>query len=143
MCIEINLGLEDDKFFLHALSVRTQEVIFPEVVLQIFVVKVVLWPTTSVSSFADVTFLMSVSTVYKELVVTIEALPAKCTFGMTFKSCLVNSSRVVVTELFVFLEIFFREELMLVSEDLLVPCAEIAHPFVVYTSHMAMQVWPA
>ncbi len=89
------------------------------------------------------TSLMLIPAMSVKLIVTVESLPTKATFRMTFETALVNGSWIIVAELLMLAKLLLSEEFMLVGEYLLVPSAEVAHYLVVYTFDMAVQVWPA
>jgi len=78
-----------------------------------------------------------------KLIVTVESLPTKATFRMTFETALVNGSRIVIAEFLMLAKLLLSEEFMLMGEHLLVPGAEVAHNLVVHAFDMPMQVWPA
>lgn len=61
---------------------------------------------------------------------------------MTLESTLVDGSWVVVPEFLMLPEFGKSKKFMFVSENLLVPRAEIAHDFSVRRLDMAVQVWP-
>lgn len=130
MRFEINLGIKDDKLLLKTFRVWTQKVILAEVELEGVVVQIVLRPKSSISSVANVTSLVLVSTMCEQLVISIESYSTEATFWMPFEAALIYSSWIIVTELLVFPQVFFREQLMLVCENLLVSRAKVAHDFV-------------
>jgi hypothetical protein len=142
MRVQVDLGLEDDKLLLHALRIRAKEMVFPEVIFQVLIVEIVLRSSPPISAFANMTLLMAISTVHKELIVAIKSLLAECTLGMPFESSLVDSSRIVVAEFFVLLKVLLRKQLMLVGENLFMTRAEVAHPFLVRAPDMPVQVGP-
>lgn len=127
VCFEIHFRVEHDKLLFQALAVGAQKVVFAEVHLERVVVDVVLLlAAAALSPVADVTPLVLVSAVGVELVVSVEALSAETTLGMSLEPALVNGARVVVAKLLVLPQICRREELVLVREDLFVACAEVA-----------------
>jgi hypothetical protein len=125
MCFEVHLRVEDHEFLLETLPVRTQEVVFAKVHFERVVVDVVLLLPAALPSVANVAALVLVSTVSVQLVVSVEALPTEATFRVSSKTTLVFCARVVVAKLLVLLQIGPCEELVLVGEDLLVPCTEV------------------
>lgn len=58
---------------------------------------------------------------YKELVVSIEPLATKSTFRMTFKPSLINRTWIVIAKFLVFPQVILCKQVVLVSEDFLVP----------------------
>ena len=62
---------------------------------------------------------------------------------MTLESALIDGTRIVVTEFLVLANFADCEELVLMGEDLLIPCTKITHDLVMHALDMAMQVWPA
>lgn len=117
--------------------------VFPKVLLQRVVIDVILLLSSAVPAIAEVTSLMLVSTMHVEFIIAVEALTAEAAFGMTFESTLVYSSRIIVAKLFVFLQLGYGKQLMLVGEDFLIPGTEIAHDLVVGSLDVAMEVRPA
>lgn len=87
--------------------------------------------------------LVLVSAMRVEFVIAVEALSTEPTFGMTFEPTLVHSSRIIVAEFLMLLQLRDCEQLMLVGEDLLVPGTQITHDFVMSAFDMAMEVRPA
>lgn len=79
--------------------------IFSKVLLEGIVVDIVLLLSPGVHPIADVTSLVPVPAMCIELVIAVEALSAKPTLRMAFKSTLVNRSRVVVAELLMFVQL--------------------------------------
>src|ERR1700761_3735804 len=99
MCFQVHFRLEDICLVCLTFSVHTNKVLFCKVFLQFLVVEIILWISTSVSSIADVTSFVLLSTVGIEFVIPIEPLFAKAAFGMAFESRLVDSTRIIVSEL--------------------------------------------
>jgi len=126
VCFQVHLRVEHDKLFLHALPVRTQEVVLAEVDLERVVVDIVLLLPVVVAAVADVAALVLVSAVCVEFIVSVEAHLAEAALGMSFEAALVDGTGVVVAEFLVPSEIGRSEEGVLVGEDLLVPCTEVA-----------------
>ncbi len=62
---------------------------------------------------------------------------------MTLKSALIDGTRIVVTKFLVLAKFADCKELMLMSEDFLIPCTKITHDLVMHALDMAMQIWPA
>lgn len=143
VCLEVNLGLKDDKLLLETFPVRTKEVVISEVNFQLIVVPIVDRLRPLASTVADVASLMLLSAMRVQLIVTIEAFPAETTFWMTSKATLIDSTGMVVAELLVSPQLRIGEELVLVREDLLVPCAKVAHDLLVHRPDMMMEVRPA
>ena len=109
---------------------------------RVVVNKVLLLPSL-ISSVADMTSLVLVPTMHIELVVAVETLSTEATLRVSLESTLIDSPWIIVPELLMFSELANREELVLMGEDLLVPCTEVAHDLVVHALDMSMQVWPA
>lgn len=72
------------------------------------------------------TALMFLSAVRIQLIVAVESLSTETTLGMPFESTLVNSPRIIVSELLVLPKLGKCEQLMFVREDFLVTCTKIA-----------------
>ena len=72
--------------------------IFAEVSFECIIVDKVLRVAAFIPSITNMTPLVLVSAVSIQLVVTIESLPAKSTFGMTFEASLIGCTRVVIAE---------------------------------------------
>jgi hypothetical protein len=72
---------------------------------------------------------MLVSAVCVELVVSIEALMAKFTFGMSLEPTLVNGTGVIVAEFLVLPKLRNGEQFMLMGEHLFVPRAEVTEDY--------------
>lgn len=79
-----------------------------------------------VAPVAHVAPLVFLSAVGKQFIVSVKSLSAETTFGVALEAALVHRPRVVVAISLVLLELLWREELVLVSEYLLVPRAQIA-----------------
>ena len=117
--------------------------IFAEMLLEGIVVDKVLLVTALPSSIADVTTFVLVSAMCVQLIIAIEPHATEATFRVAFESALVNCARMVIPESFVFPQILWCKQLMLVSEDFLVPRAQVTHDFVMNALDMVMQMWPA
>jgi hypothetical protein len=101
-------------------------VVFPEVYLERIIIDIILLlPATSFLPIADVAALVLVSAVSVQLIVSVKALSAETTLGMSLEATLVDCARVVVAKFLVFFQVLWGEELMLVGEYFLVPCTEI------------------
>lgn len=99
--------------------------IFPEVLLKCIVVDVILLLSATISAVTDVAAFVLVTTVCVQLIVSIKALTTEATLRMPLESTLVDSTGVIVTEFLVLPELGEREELMLMSEDLLVSRTQV------------------
>lgn len=66
---------------------------------------------------------MLISTMRIQLVVSIEPLSAEAAFWMPLETALVYGPGMVVSELFMLLQILLCEQLVLVCKDLFIPCA--------------------
>jgi hypothetical protein len=73
-----------------------------------------------------VTALVLVSAVCIQLIVPVEALAAKATFGVAFEPALIDGTGVVVTKLLMSLQLGVCKKLVFVCENFLVPCTQIA-----------------
>lgn len=113
-----------------------------EVLLQLVIVEVVLRVSTTISAITDVTALMFLPAMTVQLIITVKSLATKSTLWMTFETRLIYSSRSVVAILFVPPQVRKCKEFVFMSEDFLVPCAKIAHYFVVLVLYMSMQIGP-
>lgn len=125
MRLEIHFGIEYNKLLVQTLLIRTCEMVFTKMNVQGVVIDIVLRIAASSSPVADVAPLMLVSAMGKELVVAVEALAAKATFGVPLEATLINCSRIVVAVLFMFAKLCKGKEFMLVRKDFLVSRAEI------------------
>lgn len=99
--------------------------IFAEVDFKRVVVKEILLSAAGVATVAEMASLVLVAAMCVELIVTVEPLPAETTFWMSFETALIYRTWVVVTKLFMLAQFSWREEFMLVSEDFLIPRAQI------------------
>jgi hypothetical protein len=117
--------------------------VIPEVLLERVIIDVILLLPASVSSVTYVASFMLISTMRVELIITVEPPSTKPTLRMTPETTLVNCAWVIITELLVIAQFLGIEQLMLVGEHLLVPCAQITHDLMMHTLHMAMEVWPS
>jgi hypothetical protein len=79
----------------------------------------------------------------KQLVVIIETLAAETTKRVALETRLVSSAWLVVTVSHMLLQLLIAEQLMLVSEDLFVASAEIAHALLMRRPSMSMEIGPA
>lgn len=107
------------------------------------VVDVVLLLPPAVSPIAKMTSFMFLPTMDVEFIIAIETLSTKATFRVPLESALIDSSRVVVAELFMFSQLGYCEQLMLVGKDLLVPGTQVAHSLVMSTFDMTVEIRPA
>ena len=73
-----------------------------------------------------------------ELIIAIESLSTEATFWVPFEPALVYSSRMVVSKLFMFSQVLLSEQFVLVCEDFLIPCAQVAQDLVVDAPDMTM-----
>jgi hypothetical protein len=102
MCLEIHLRVKYNELLVQAVSVWTQEVIFPKVDLEGVIVDIVLlFPASTVSAIANVAAFVLVPTMRVKLVVSIESLATKATFRVSLESALIDCAGVVVAELLV------------------------------------------
>lgn len=88
------------------------------------------------------TLFMLVPAMRIKLVVAIEPLSTEPAFWMPFETALVYGARMVVSELFMFLQILLREQLVLMCKNLFIPCAQIAQYLVVDISDVTVKIWP-
>jgi hypothetical protein len=136
MRLQIDLTPKDHKLLLKTLSIRTQEVILPKMQLQPIVIKIILRPSSLVSSITDMALLVAVAAMCIQFVVSIETLPAEATFRMALETRLVYGTWVIITEAFVLFEVGWCKEFVFVGEGLLIARAKVAHHFPVHTSNM-------
>lgn len=142
VCLEVHLCVKNDKLLLHALTVRAEEVVVLEMLLESIVVPVIV-RLSRVSPVAEETALVLVSAVFVELVIVIEALAAECTQGMALETGLIYSAWLIVAPTHVLSNTLIAEQLMLVGKDLLVARAEVTHAFVVCRSRVPMKIRPS
>ncbi len=126
MRLQIHFRFENYKLLVETFLLRTEVMIGFEVRLQRVVVDIILWLPALGSPVTDVTTLVLVPAVCVQLVITVEPLATEATLGMTSEAALVDRARVVVAEFLMLSQAVLREQFVLMSEDLLVPCAEIA-----------------
>lgn len=62
---------------------------------------------------------------------------------MALESTLINSAGIVIAELFMPSQLLWSEQLVFMRENLLIPCAQIAHDLVMDALDMPMQVGPS
>lgn len=130
VCLHVQLRLEHNELLLHASAIRAQEVVLLKVLLQLLVVEEVVG-LPGISPVADEAPLVLHAAVLKQLVVVVEALAAEAAQRVALETRLVGSARLVVAMAHMLLQFLIAEELMLMSEDLLVTSAEITHALVV------------
>lgn len=75
---------------------------------------------------------MFVPTMDVQFVVSIESLPTETAFRMSLEPALVDSARVIISKLLMLAQLLWGEKLMLMGEDFLISCAQIAQDLVVY-----------
>lgn len=103
--------------------------IFSEMQLQRIIVEVVLGLVVLIA-IADEAALMLVPAMHIKLIITVKTLTTEATYRMSSESTLVDGAWVVVAFLHVLLQLFIREQLLLMCEDFLVPYTKIAQLFV-------------
>lgn len=141
MGFEVEFRLENNKLLLEALLVGAEEMVVPEVSFQCVVVpKVVRLPR--VSSIADKTPLMLVTTMLVEFIVIVESLTAEAAKGMTLETCLVDGTGSIITTSHMLLQLFILEKFMFMGENFLVSSTEVAHLLMMDGLDMPMQVLP-
>jgi hypothetical protein len=85
---------------------------------------------------------MLLPTMHIELIIAIKSLSTEAAQRVSLETTLILSSRVVVSISHMLLQFLVRKQVVLMGEDFLMSCAEIAHLLVVDTPYMAMQFWP-
>ena len=143
MRLQVHFRLKGTGLVIQTFLFRTQEMILPEMIFQGAIVYVVLLMPRGIPSIADEAFLVLISAMLIQLIISIKTDPAEATFRMTFEATLVHSSRVVITKLFVPSKFLMSEQLMLVSKNFLIPCAQVTQHSVMDTSDMSMEVRPS
>jgi hypothetical protein len=137
---QVHLRRKNNKLLVQARFLHAQKVILPIVQFQAIIVYIVLrLPSSSIADKASFVFLSAVDV---QLVIAIEPLSTEATFRMTFETALVYCSRVIISFPHMFSQLLVREQLMLVSEDLLMPGAQITNLLVMHGSHMPVEVRP-
>lgn len=126
VAFEIHLSFKNNKFFVQTFLIQAQKVVFLEMLLKSIIVDIILLLAVARLSITDMASLMLVSTMGVELVVSIEALTAKFTLGMSLETALVDSTGVIVAEFLVFPKLRYGEQFIFVSERFFVACTEIA-----------------
>lgn len=125
MRLQIHLRIKNHKLLLQAFLIRTQKMILLKVYLKRVVIDVVLLLSASVTAIADMAALVLVSAMRVKFVVAIEPLGTETAFRMTLEPALVYCAWVVVARSLVLFQFGGGKELVLVCEDLLIPCTEI------------------
>lgn len=115
--------------------------VFLEVLFEGVVVAVVLRPR--IPPVAEKAPLMSFPTVLVELVVVVESLAAESAERMTLEAGLVRRAWLIIATSHMLLQFLIGKELMLMSKNLLVPRAQIAHLLMVGATDVAVQIRPA
>lgn len=123
--LEVDLVFEYHKFLFEAFGVETHKVLDLEVFLQGIVVDVVLRIPVGAAPIADVTALVTVSAVLKELVNRIEAFVAKPAVGMALKAALVFGPRYIVPVALVAPQFGDSKQFVFVGKNFLVPRAQL------------------
>lgn len=142
MRLKIHLCIEHDELLLLTFPICTEEVILSEMILQSVVVSVVV-RMSRISSVAEETTLVLHPTMIVQLIVVVESFTAESTQGMAFEACLICRARLVISPPHMLLQLFVGKKLVFVSEDTLVPGAQIAHALLVCRFDMAMKIRPA
>ena len=132
MCLQIHLRLEDDELLLQAFLIGAHEMVTPKVLLQRVIVDVILLLTAPTSSIANMASFMFVPTMDVQFIVPIESLSTETAFWMPLEPTLVDSARVIISKLLMLAQLLWGEELMLMGEDLLISCAQIAENLVMH-----------
>lgn len=101
MGFQVHFGFEHVGFVGLTFGIKADKMHFLEMLLQHLVVKVILYLAGRVSSVADVTSFMFLSTVLVELVVTVEPFAAESTSWMASKAALVDGPWIVVPKFLV------------------------------------------
>jgi hypothetical protein len=140
--LEVQLRFENDEFLFQALLVQAQEVILSEMGLESVVVQVVVWPAWR-SSVAYVAPLVLLAAVSVQFIIAVEVFSAESTLGMSPKSALIDSARLVVSTFLMLSQLLSGKQVMLVGENLLVLRTEVAHDLLVRLADVVMQVRPA
>lgn len=123
--LEVDLVFEYYKFLFEALGVETHKVLGLEVLLQGIIVDVVLRIPVGAAPIADVTALVTVSAVLKELVNRVEAFVAKPAVGMALKAALVFGPRHIVPVALVASQFGDSKQFVFVGKHFLVPRAQL------------------
>lgn len=100
--------------------------VLAKVVLERIIVDIVLLFATTVTSIANVAAFVLVSAVCVQLVVAVKSLSTKATFWVPLESTLVDGAWVIIAKLLVLPQLGECEELVFVSKDFFVSCAEVA-----------------
>lgn len=116
---------------------------FGEMLLQGLVVQVILRMAATISPVTDVTFLVLLTAMCIKLVISVESFLTETTFWVASETGLINRAWIIVPKFGMFPELSMCEKLVLMSEDFLIPCAEITHDLTMLRSDMTMQIWPS
>lgn len=109
MPLKIHLRFEDDKLPLQTLLVWAEKVVLPEMDFKFIVIAIVDRLGSLGSAIADMTTLVLFPAMSEQLVITIESLPAKSAFWMTFEASLIHSTGIVISELLMLSKLGVRE----------------------------------
>jgi len=140
MGFKVHVRLEYDEFLLEALFVVAYKVVFFEMLLQCVVVHIVM-RLPRVSAVADKAPLMLVAAMLIKFVIVVEPLTTESAERVPFESCS-STLPILIAISHVLSQLLVRIYLMLVSKDLFVPGAEVAHLLVVNRANMTVQVGP-
>jgi hypothetical protein len=141
MRLQVHLRGENHELLLLAFAIWAEEMIIPEMLLEGIVVLVVVW-LSWVLTVAEETSLVFVSAVLIELVTVVEAWSTEGAYRVALEAGLVNSSRSVIAVAHVLLQLLVGKQLVLMSKDLLIPGAQVAHLLVMGAAYMSMQIRP-
>jgi len=137
MRFQVNLRIKHYKLLFQALCVRTQKVVFPEMLFQHVVIKVILWPSLT-PPVTDEAPLVTLPTVSVQLIIPVKPLSAEATFWVTLEAGLILCPGMIVSKPLMLPKLVVCKQLMLVREDFLVPRAKITHDFVMHALDMSM-----
>ena len=97
MSLKIHTRLKNHEFLLQAFRVKTEKMVFSEVVLERPVVEVILLLAVRRPTVTDVTPFVTITTVSIEFVITIETLTAETAFRMSLETALINCTWFMIT----------------------------------------------
>lgn len=142
MGLQLNFGVKYNEFLLQTFFIQADVMVVLKMLQKrrnILVVVRAPW----IPLIANKAPLMLVAAMIVELIIVIESFPTESTQWMSPKARLRHIARFVVSMRHMLVQLLIGEKLVLVSEDLLVPRAQIAHLLVVCCPHVAVQIRPA
>jgi hypothetical protein len=102
VCLEIHLGVKYNELLFQALSIWTQEVVFPEVLFERIVVDIVLlFFTSTVPAIANMATFVFVPAMRVKLVISVETHSAEAAFRVSLESALIDRAGIIIAKFLV------------------------------------------